>query len=138
MIAVDPTHWLLRFTPAEWIRAAMKELRSAEAAYEVRNARAGLAGLRRAAGMALNGALILEPNEAWGRTYVEHLQALAKDASVPEPVRVAARALVDTPPASTTQIVVLRTPAQDERLREAAKDVIAHAYAVVVRNGAAS
>ncbi len=138
MNAVDPTHWLFRFTPAEWIRAAMKELRSAEAAYEVRNARAGLAGLRRAAGMALNGALILDPNEAWGRTYVEHLQALAKDASVPEPVQLAARALIETPPPAATRIVVLRTPAQDERVREAAKDVIAHAYAVVVRRGAAS
>jgi HEPN domain-containing protein len=137
MNAVDPTHWLHRFTPTEWIRAAMKELAAAEASYGVRNARAGLAGLRRAAGMALNGALIVEPNESWGRTYVEHLAALARDTSVPEAVQVAARALTDAPP-PTTQIVILRTPAQDERLREAAKDVIAHAYAVVVRHGADS
>ena len=84
--AKDPSHWLLKLTPDEWIRAAMKELRSAEAAYRANDARGGLAGCRRAAGMALNGALIVAPKEAWKRTYVEHLAALAQDATVPEAV----------------------------------------------------
>src|SRR5262249_29092288 len=78
----DPTHWLRKLLPHEWIRAAMKELRAAEAAYHANQAKAGLAGCRRAAGMALNAALIVEPNEAWKRTYVEHLVAVAHDETV--------------------------------------------------------
>ena len=58
----DPDHWLWKLSPDEWIRAAMNELRGAEKAYAMRDARGGLASCRRAAGMALNGALILEPD----------------------------------------------------------------------------
>ena len=39
-------HWLRRFTPREWVRAAMGELGRAKKAYGERNARAGLAGAR--------------------------------------------------------------------------------------------
>ena len=53
-----PEDWLLKYSPKEWIRAAMRELRIAEGAYKQQNARAGLAGARRAAGMALNAALV--------------------------------------------------------------------------------
>jgi HEPN domain-containing protein len=129
----DPEHWLLRYSPKEWIRAAMKEMHLAEASYQQRNLRAGLAGCKRAAGMALNAALIVEPNEAWKRTYVEHLVALAKDESVPRSVSDAARTIISAP-APSTNIVILRTPHADDRILEAARDVIAHAFAVVTRH----
>ena len=54
----DENNWLLKLSPDEWIRAAMGEIRRAEEAYARKNGRAGLAGARRAAGMALNAALI--------------------------------------------------------------------------------
>ncbi|HEY2509796.1 MAG TPA: hypothetical protein VGI39_03040 [Polyangiaceae bacterium] len=133
----DPEDWLRRYSPKEWIRAAMKELRQAEAAYKQRNGQAGLTGCKRAAGMALNAALIVEPNASWKRTYIEHLEALADDPSVPAAVSEAARTLIHAPP-PRGDLVFLRRPATDERTLEAARDVIAHAYAVVTRNESSS
>jgi hypothetical protein len=132
----DKEHWLRKFSPREWIRAAMAEMKQAEAAYARRSTRAGLAGARRAAGMALNGALVVEPNDAWGRTYVEHLTALKNDASAPAAVRGAAALLVEAAPIGGQQLVSLRTKEQDVRVLDAARDVMAHAYAVVVRHEA--
>jgi HEPN domain-containing protein len=129
----DPEHWLFRYSPKEWIRAAMKEMRLAEASYAQRNLRAGIAGCKRAAGMALNAALIVEPNATWKRTYVEHLQALAKDMDVPSAVSDAARAILQAP-APSVNIVILRSPHADDKVLEAARDVIAHAFAVVTRH----
>jgi HEPN domain-containing protein len=128
----DEAHWLFKLSPDEWIRAAMGELRRAEAAYAKKNARAGLAGARRAAGMALNGALIVVPNDAWGRTYMDHLLALKGDAEELPRIRDAAKMLVDTP-LPGGEIVSLRTASADERILEAARDLVAHAYAVVHR-----
>ncbi len=131
----DANHWLFKLAPDEWIRAGLGELRRAEEAYKAKNARAGLAGARRAAGMALNGALIVEPNEAWGRSYVDHLLALSRDASVPPRVRDAAKLLVETPLPGQGSLVSIRTASSDEKILEAARDVAAHAYAVVARHG---
>jgi HEPN domain-containing protein len=129
----DKEHWLRKFSPQEWIRAAMGEMKRAEQAYARRSVRAGLAGARRAAGMALNGALLVEPNEAWGRTYLEHLLALRASEGAPEAVRKAAALLMEAAPLAN-QLVVLRSKDQDTRVLEAARDVMAHAYAVVVRS----
>lgn len=123
----DPAHWLNRLAPDEWISAAMGELRRAESAYAKNDVRAGVASVKRAAGMALNGALILEPNDAWGRSYVEHLVGAAKDPGVPEQVRVGCKLLVDLK-MPTSDLLGLRSKAGDERALEAARDVIAHAY----------
>lgn len=90
-------------------------------------------GVKRAAGMALNAALLVEPNEAWGRSYVEHVEALADDPSVPEAVRAASRSVLDAKPPSSG-VVSLRTPRTQERTLDAARDVIAHAWAVVKRH----
>jgi hypothetical protein len=133
IFARDPEHWLLRYSPKEWIRAGMKELRLAEISHGQHNERAAIAGCKRAAGMALNAALIVEPNPAWKRTYVEHLQALAKDETVPDAVSAAARFILEAPIPGGA-IVPLRRPSQDLRLLEATRDVMAHAYAVVVRH----
>jgi HEPN domain-containing protein len=130
----DESHWLLKLSPDEWIRAAMGELRRAEQAYAQKNTRAGLAGAKRAAGMALNGALIVEPDDAWGRSYVDHVTALARDDRVPARVREACKILGETPLPGAGKLVTLRTSSADERVLEAARDVIAHAYAVVKRH----
>ena len=113
----------------------MKELRVAEGAYKQRSARAGLAGARRAAGMALNAALSVEPNEAWGRTYVEHVEALAKDASVPEAVRASCKVVLEAKPPTST-LATLHTKSGDTKVVEAARDVIAHALYVVKKHEA--
>ncbi len=130
----DPEHWLYRHTPREWIRAALGELDQAKRAYAAHNGRAGLAGCRRAAGVALNGWLstLDEPAEAYGRTYMDHLAALSVDATVPEEVRSAARLLRQTP-LPGGEIVALRTATTDARALDAAETVMAHAYAEVLR-----
>ena len=129
----QPDHWLRKLTPDEWIRAAMTELRRAEAAYSGGDGRGGSAGVKRAAGMALNAALIVEPDEKWGRSYVDHVKALAEDARVPQAVRDACRVVLEAKGPSGG-VVSLRTPRANEAVVDAAKDVIAHAYAVVKRH----
>ena len=130
----DPSHWLFKFSPDEWIGAALSEVRRAEDAYKGHNAKAGLAGAKRAAGMALNAALIVEPNEKWGRAYVDHVLALSRDESVPEAVRKACKVLLETHAGGV--VVILRSPRSDEIVLEAARDLVAHAYAVVKRHEA--
>jgi HEPN domain-containing protein len=129
----DPSHWLRKFSPDEWVRAALAELRRAEARFKANDMTAGLAGCKRAAGMALNGALLVEPNESWARSYVDHVTALGRDASIPERVRDACKHLLEARPPSS-DILTLRSRRSDERLLEAARDVMAHAYAVVKRH----
>jgi HEPN domain-containing protein len=133
----DPGDWLRKLSPDEWIRAGLGELKRAEQAYTAGNTRGGAAGVKRAAGMALNAALIVEPDEGWGRAYVEHLAALAKDARVPEAVRSACRTVLEAK-APAGEVIVLRTPRAHAEVLEAAHDVIAHAWAVVKRNEATS
>ncbi len=128
-----PGDWLRKLTPDEWIRAGLGELKRAEQAYAAGNMRGGAAGVKRAAGMALNAALIVEPDESWGRAYVEHLEALAKDARVPEAVRSACRSVLDAK-APSGEVLVLRTPKAHLGVLEATRDVIAHAWAVVKRH----
>jgi hypothetical protein len=129
----DKTHWLRRLSPNEWIAAALGEVSRAEKAWAVGNARAGVVGLKRAAGMALNGALLVEPDDAWGRTYVEHVEGLASDERVPPAVRLACRTILEAR-APEGDVVNLRTPTGHVPLVEAARDVIAHAWAVVKRH----
>ncbi len=121
--------WLTRFSPREWMNASMAELGRAEAAYRRRDARGGLSGCRRAAGMAVNAILRAMPEKAYGRTYVEHLEGLSADASVPDAVRAACRLLLDAPPPGGS-LIVLR--ARNTPFFEAARDVMAHAYAMVL------
>ena len=85
--------------------------------------------------MALNGALIVEPNEAWGRSYMDHILALKGDTSerTPQRVREACTILLEAP-LPGGEIVALRTQAGDTRIIEAARDVMAHAYALVKRS----
>ena len=130
----DESHWLRKLSPDEWIRAGLSDLRRAEAAYEANDPRAGLAGAKRAAGMALNGALLVEPDESWGRSYVDHLMALSRDAGVPARVREACSELIAPAPPIAEKLVALRTRSHEHRILAAARDVLARAYAVVTRH----
>lgn len=127
----DPSHWLHRLDSDEWMRAALGELRRAEEAYARKDGRAGLAGCKRAAGMALNAVLAVAPNEAWGRSYVNHVAALGRDesAGVPEAVRAACKLLLEARPPSF-DLLQLRSRSGDAKLVDAALDVMGHAYAV--------
>lgn len=118
-------------TPRAWLRLALRELRGAEQALEQHQSRASAIGIKRAAGMALRGALLATPNPAYGRSYVDHVRACAEDPTVPEAVRTSAARVVSAS-ASDQKIVVLRAPAKDRQLVEAARDVLAHAYACIV------
>ncbi len=122
--------WLSQSSPEQWIRQGLGELGRAEARLKAHDRTAGVLGLKRAAGMALNGALSISWR-AWGRTYVDHLRAIEADSSVPQPVRDAARALNAAECEPQPGIVRLTPPSESARLVEAAKTVMAHAYAVV-------
>ncbi len=134
MHAKDPQHWLHRFTAREWIDAALSELARAEAAFASMDRKGGLAGCRRAAGMAVNGALACTEvvDARFGVSYMDHVVALCEDATAPESVRVAARLLVQTPTPGGA-IVVIRTVGTDERLIDATRTVMAHAYALFIK-----
>jgi hypothetical protein len=122
----DPTHWLHRLTPAEWLSAAATELAHAEAASEQRAKRAVVAHARRAAGMAWNAVLIDHPDERAGRSYMDHLHLLARDA--PDELRAAAAVLCESP-AGRPALVTLTPPGEqpDRALLRATRVIIDHA-----------
>ena len=122
--------WLTRQTPEAWIRQGLGELGRAESLLKAHDRTAGLLGLKRAAGMALNGALSIVWRP-WGRTYVAHLQAIETDSSVPAEVREAAKLLNEVPLEKQPGIVRLTPPSESQRWLEATKTIMAHAYAVV-------
>jgi HEPN domain-containing protein len=93
----DPTHWLHRFDAGEWLSAAENELHHAEDALLRKQQRPGVTQARRAAGMAWNAVLVTHEDAAYGRSYMDHLRALSRDAGVPEPVRAAAERLLHAP-----------------------------------------
>jgi HEPN domain-containing protein len=105
MAGRDPSHWLHRLDADEWLRAADNELERARRALEAKQQRPGVAGARRAAGMAWNAVLVGAENESYGRSYMDHLQALVRDERVPEAVRAAAQQLLAAPLA--TNVVAL-------------------------------
>jgi hypothetical protein len=122
--------WLTRLSAEEWIRQGLIELQRAQARIAAHDRSAAVLGLRRASGMALNGALSVRWR-AWGRTYIDHLRAVAHDEDVPEIVRDAARLLNDVPVDKQPNVVRLTPPSESTRWLDAAKTVMAHAYAVV-------
>ena len=130
--AADPgaQAWLTRYSAQGWIELALSELARAQQAFSERQAAAAAAALKRAAGMALNGALRVVPRDDWGRSFVEHLTALVQDSTVPPAVNQAAEALLQFSP-QPGNVVLLRSRAHDERLLEAARTIMAHAYAIV-------
>jgi hypothetical protein len=124
MPGADPTDWLNRLSPAEWLAAANTELEHAVAALTRRAARPGVTYARRAAGMAWNAVLVLAPEPRFGRSYMEHVVALASDDSAPADVRVAAQQLRDTPPLPP-RLITLGKP--DLAAADAARTILTYA-----------
>lgn len=117
----DPAHWLHRLTASEWLAAAETELQHAEAALARRATRPGVTHARRAAGMAWNAVLLANPDDRAGRSYMEHVVALAENAAVPIEVRKAAQRLRDTP-ATPPALITLGRP--DLSPAEAARTIL--------------
>ncbi|MES1172023.1 MAG: hypothetical protein ABUL77_02195 [Bacteroidota bacterium] len=105
----DATHWLYRLTSDEWLVAAETELRHCAETLGRRAFRPGVTHARRAAGMAWNAVLVASFDERFGRSYMEHVAALANDQGVPDETRQAAQYLRDTPPAPP-RLVTLGKP----------------------------
>ena len=121
----DPDHWLNRLDAGEWLAAAATELAHCGEKLSRRAVRPGITHARRAAGMAWNAVLVTTPDDRYGRSYMEHVIALAEapddDPSIPAPVRAAARLLRDTPPVPP-QLITIGKP--DMSAREAAKTIV--------------
>jgi hypothetical protein len=120
----DSAHWLYRFTGSQWLAAADHELAQADLALGRRAVRVAVTHARRGAGMALNAILCVTPEPEWppwGRSYMEHVTALASDPHPPAEVQAAAAFLRDTPPQAPA-LVQLGRP--DRRSLEAAHTIV--------------
>lgn len=128
----DPDHWLYRLTAEQWLLAAENELRAAEQALAAKQQRAGVTYARRAAGMALNARLRIAAAASYGRSYMEHLQALAKDPdpAISQELRDAAARLLAAP---LTQQLVTLGPKGDTRPADFAARIVEYARALVQR-----
>jgi hypothetical protein len=129
----DSKAWLGQYSAQGWIERSLKELAVAQQAFEERQPPAAAAAMKRAAGMALNGALCVVSRDDWGRSYVDHLQALAADGSLPRAISEAASAILEFTP-QPGKLVFLRSPGQAQRMLEATRTIMAHAYAIVNGN----
>lgn len=142
----DAEHWLWRLSAAQWIAAARHELAQGHA--RVGSRRAALVHARRGGGMALNAVLVAlgegvgaderaAIEARWGRSYVEHLQAIADGgpeirAPLPEEARDAARTMLATP--LQAQVIALgRGPgAEASAALEAAQRLLDACLAAIV------
>jgi len=93
----DDRKWLHRLAFADWMAAALNELDASYLALRARQHREGLARARRAAGMGLNALLCVDFDPGYGRSFTEHLHALAADARATPEAHAAARRLLDAP-----------------------------------------
>ena len=126
----DPSHWLYRLTADEWLAAAETELGHCEETLNRRAVRTGVTHARRAAGMAWNAVLAQAPapDEKFGRSYMDHVVALAGAEDAPQDVRTAARALRDTP-AAAPPLITIGKP--DLTVLTDARRIVEHARARV-------
>jgi hypothetical protein len=128
----DPGHWLYRLDAAEWLAAAETELAHTQEKLSHRSVRPGITHARRAAGMAWNAVLVTALDERYGRSYMDHVVALAQtpadDATIPGEVRAAAQLLRDTP-AAPPSLITIGKP--DMSALDAATTIVAFARARV-------
>jgi hypothetical protein len=125
----DPEHWLYRLGAAEWLAAARTELQRSRLALRAKQHRPGLAHARRAAGMALNAMLVVHFDDRYGRSYMDHVNALGADQTAPAPVRAAARALREV--SMQAPSVVTLGARGSEALADAAEVVVAHVASLI-------
>jgi hypothetical protein len=128
MTEQDSDHWLWRLDAQGWLAAAEAELERGRAHASSR--RTAITHARRAAGMALNAALVAmlargwsreRCEHAWGRSYIDHLRALAgADEHEPFDVDLAkrCRTLLEVPVMPPTGLVKLAR-SRDEAASEA-------------------
>jgi hypothetical protein len=64
---------------------------------------------------------------------MDHIVALSNDEEAPKVVRESAKLLAEMPMPGG-EVVLLRTATTDTRMLEAARDVMAHAYAMVIKH----
>lgn len=126
----DPAHWLYRLTPGEWLSAANNELAAARSAFLQKQQRPAVAHARRAAGMAWNALLVVMPDDKYGRSYMDHLQALSRDDTAAESLRHAAARLVGMP---LTQELVTLGSRGDASQADCAAVIIDHVAAQIMR-----
>lgn len=103
---------MYRLSADEWFAAAETELQHCAETLARRAFRPGVTHARRAVGMAWNAVLASSsgaPDPRFGRSYMEHVVALANDQTIPDQPRQAAAYLRDTPPAPP-QLVTLGKP----------------------------
>jgi hypothetical protein len=140
----DPSHWLHRLTADEWLAAADTELRHCEEALARRAVRPGVTHARRAAGMGLNAMLAVAEDARFGRSYMDHVVALATGGDKgsddglggdepPADVRGAAQLLRQTP-AAPPPLITLGKP--DLQVLQAARRIVAYAAHCVARRRA--
>jgi hypothetical protein len=118
---IDPAHWLFRLSVDEWLGAADHELSLCQGALQRRAVRTGVTHARRAAGMAWNAVLITALDARYGRSYMEHVNALAADERIPAAVRAAAAELQD---ASSAPPVLLQIGKPDMAAHHAAATLV--------------
>jgi hypothetical protein len=132
MPGLDPTHWLFRLAPAEWLAAADTEVAHAAEKLAAHAVRPGVTHARRAAGMAWNAFMAKDPSPEisdpliarFGRSYMEHVVALASDDEVGPELRAAAAVLRDTPPAPPELVTLGKPGHPDLRVLEAARTIV--------------
>ena len=128
----DPGHWLHRLDAAEWLAAAATELAHARDKLAHRSIRPAVTHARRAAGMAWNAVLVTTPDDRYGRSYMEHVVALADapddDPAIPTELRAAARLLRETPAAQPALITIGKP---DMSTAEAAERIVEYARGLV-------
>ena len=120
MSEANERDWLARLSVADWLASATNEIAHAKEALLRKAYRTGVTHARRGAGMALNALLCLRFRPDWGRSYMDHIVALAQDNDAPEAIRHAAQTLVDTKP-QTPELIALGKP--DLRVFEASNQI---------------
>jgi hypothetical protein len=141
MTEQDSDHWLWRLDAQGWLAAAEAELEHGRAHSTSR--RTAVTHARRAGGMALNATLVAMQSRgwsrercehAWGRSYIDHLRALA-DTEEPFDVELARRcrallAVSVMPPTGLVKLARTRDEAASEALYLATQLVLACAQIV--------
>jgi hypothetical protein len=129
----DAPQWLVRLTAAQWLAAARAELVQGRARLDER--RSAVTHARRAAGMALNAVLAGTPGDAsrWGRSYVDHLRAVASATDGPSPLPATtpalAAALLSIPLAPALVGLGAARDAEAARALDVAETLLDHAEA---------
>ncbi len=130
MSETDSIH---KHTPGEWIARSMTDVKYAEKSFKARKTAEGIQACKRAAGMAINAILLCHPEHSLGNTIADRLHTLSHDPSVPAAVRDACSLLVNAA-LPGGDLLLLARPNKEQALLEAAKDVMAHAYAILLRS----